>query len=163
MFSYFNRHRGLFSMENPITKSYTNRLVLNEVFVAEKDVAQTSCYRLTVDNRDMGKFKSSGLIIATGTGSSGWLYSARQITYHDVGTIQSFLGNDENTELANIHLSRLISSSNVFPYDSDKLYYFVREGYTMDPATYSWRAEGYCNVIKVISEMIDGSIQIDGY
>ena len=87
MFSYFNRHRGLFSMENPITKSYTNRLVLNEVFVAEKDVAQTSCYRLTVDNKDMGKFKSSGLIIATGTGSSGWLYSARQITYHDVGTI----------------------------------------------------------------------------
>ena len=57
----------------------------------------------------------------------------------------------------------MISSSNVFPYDSDKLYYFVREGYTMDPATYSWRAEGYCNVIKVISEMIDGSIQIDGY
>ena len=77
LFSYFNRHRGLFSMENPITKSYTNRLVLNEVFVAEKDVAQTSCYRLTVDNKDMGKFKSSGLIIATGTGSSGWLYSAR--------------------------------------------------------------------------------------
>lgn len=52
----------------------------------------------------------------------------------------------------------MISSSNVFPYDSDKLYYFVREGYTMDPATYSWRAEGYTNVIKVISEMIDGSI-----
>jgi len=51
----------------------------------------------------------------------------------------------------------------VFPYDSDKLYYFVREGFTQDPVSYSWRSEGYCNVIKVISEMIDGSVQIDGY
>jgi NAD kinase len=45
--------------------------------VAEKDVAQTSMYRIIVDDREMGKFKSSGLIISTGTGSSGWLYSAR--------------------------------------------------------------------------------------
>lgn len=51
--------------------------MLNEVFAAEKDVATTSIYRLTVDDKDMGKFKSSGIIIATGTGSSGWLYSAR--------------------------------------------------------------------------------------
>jgi NAD kinase len=56
---------------------FTNKLCLNEVFAAEKDVASTSMYRLTVDDRDMGKFKSSGIIIATGTGSSGWLYSAR--------------------------------------------------------------------------------------
>lgn len=33
----------------------------------------------------------------------------------------------------------------------------------MDPASFSWRAEGYCKTIKIISEMIDGSIQIDGY
>jgi len=50
---------------------------LNEVFAAEKDVSCTSMYRVEVDKRDMGKFKSSGLLIATGTGSSGWLYSAR--------------------------------------------------------------------------------------
>ena len=55
----------------------TNKLCLNEVFTAEKEVASTSMFRLTVDEKDMGKFKSSGLIISTGTGSSGWLYSAR--------------------------------------------------------------------------------------
>lgn len=33
----------------------------------------------------------------------------------------------------------------------------------MDPATFSWRAEGHCTQIKVTSEMIDGSVQIDGY
>jgi NAD kinase len=56
------------------------KLVLNEVFAAEKDVCQTSMYKVIVDGRDMGKFKSSGIIISTGTGSSGWLFSARQIT-----------------------------------------------------------------------------------
>jgi NAD kinase len=30
-----------------------------------------------VDGRDLGKFKSSGIIIATGTGSTGWLFSAK--------------------------------------------------------------------------------------
>lgn len=61
------------------------------------------------------------------------------------------------------NLSGLISSANVFPYDSNNLYYFVREGYVSDPASYAWRAEGYCKTIKVISEIIDGSVQIDGY
>lgn len=59
-------------------------------------------YRIIVDEKDMGKFKSSGLIISTGTGSSGWLYSARQITNHDVSTIQQILGGDEYTELVRV-------------------------------------------------------------
>jgi NAD kinase len=41
-------------------------------------------YKLSVDDKDMGKFKSSGILISTGTGSSGWLYSARQISSNDV-------------------------------------------------------------------------------
>ena len=87
-----------------------NRLCLNEVFTAEKDVSCTSMYRITVDDRDMGKFKSSGLIVSTGTGSSGWLYSARQITYHDVRTIQAILGISDNTdqELVNSFLTLIL-------------------------------------------------------
>jgi len=69
------------------------------VFAAEKDVSCTSMYKIAVDDRDMGKFKSSGLIIGTGTGSSGWLYSARQVTYHDVQTIQQILGGEGDNEL----------------------------------------------------------------
>jgi NAD kinase len=67
----------LFEMDNPATGDEIWKLCLNEVFAAEKDVSTTSMYRLEVDGKDMGKFKSSGVIIATGTGSSGWLYSAR--------------------------------------------------------------------------------------
>ena len=60
----------------------------------------------------MGKFKSSGIIISTGTGSSGWLYSARQITPTDVSIIQKIMGNINDSELVSvtsIHLSFLLN------------------------------------------------------
>ena len=55
-------------------------------------------------------------------------------------------------------MSRLINSKNILPYDNDHIYYLVREGYVSDPASVTWRAEGLCKEIKLISEMIDGSI-----
>lgn len=55
-------------------------LCLNEVFCAEKKVSEVSRYCIEKDGEDIGVFKSSGLIISTGTGSSGWLYGVRQIT-----------------------------------------------------------------------------------
>jgi len=79
-FEYFYRQRCNFHMESPRLEKPINKLCLNEVFVAEKDVGKTSIYRLQVDDSYLGKFKSSGIIISTGTGSSGWLYSARRIS-----------------------------------------------------------------------------------
>jgi NAD+ kinase len=76
-FEYFYRTRALFRLEKVQTEEVETRLCLNEVFAAEKDVSTTSVYALNVDDKDMGRFKSSGIIISTGTGSSGWLYSAR--------------------------------------------------------------------------------------
>lgn len=61
---------------NDVEKAF----VLNEVFTAEKDTGSASRYRIRQDAIDMGVYKSSGLIIATGTGSTGWLYSSRQMT-----------------------------------------------------------------------------------
>lgn len=79
-FEYFYRQRINFQMESPQTGEKISKLVLNEIFVAEQDTGKTSIYRLVVDNTYLGKFKSSGIIISTGTGSSGWLFSARRIT-----------------------------------------------------------------------------------
>jgi NAD+ kinase len=67
-------------MDDHRTGTQINKLVLNEIFTAEKDVGKTSLYRLKADGKELGKFKSSGIIISTGTGSSGWLFSARRIT-----------------------------------------------------------------------------------
>lgn len=55
-------------------------LCLNEVFCAEGDVSSASRYCVVKDGINLGVFKSSGLIVSTGTGSSGWLYAARQLT-----------------------------------------------------------------------------------
>lgn len=90
-------------MESPRLKKPINKLCLNEVFVAEKDVGKTSIYRLQVDDNYLGKFKSSGMLVSTGTGSTGWLYSARRISQSDVRTILTYLGNDENIELVSSH------------------------------------------------------------
>lgn len=53
------------------------QLCLNEVFIAEHEVASASRYRLVPDGENLGLFKSSGLIVSTGTGSQAWLYNAR--------------------------------------------------------------------------------------
>jgi len=76
--------------------------VLNEIFAAEKDTGKTSIYKLMVDGAELGKFKSSGIIISTGTGSSGWLFSARRITQSDVRTILNYLGNGDSIDLVRI-------------------------------------------------------------
>jgi len=89
-------------MYDHVNGNFINKLILNELFASEKDVGKTSIYRLKVDNKDLGKFKSSGIIISTGTGSSGWLFSARRITQSDVRTILNYLGQNENIELVSL-------------------------------------------------------------
>jgi len=67
-----------------VTGIQHKQLCLNEIFCAEKNVTHTSIYRVKVDGGYIGKFKSSGILIATGTGSTGWLYSAKRFTEIDV-------------------------------------------------------------------------------
>jgi hypothetical protein len=46
----------------------------------------------------MGKFKSSGVLISTGTGSTGWLRSAKRTTFGDVEACLRNLGYQETEE-----------------------------------------------------------------
>ena len=151
-------------MESPVTGEKTNKLVLNEIFVAEQDTGKTSIYRLIVDNTYLGKFKSSGMIISTGTGSSGWLFSARRITQSDVRTILNQLGNQENQELVEDHFAKTVSQETLFPADEKRFYYFVREGYaTNNSDGYKRHKEGFANEMQYLSELIEGRVYIDGY
>lgn len=101
---------------------------------AEKDPALLSLYRLNVDGRELGKFRSSGVLFSTGTGSTGWLYSARQITPKEVFNVKKTLGlvteaNNKSVDLIDHKIAKKISQKTVFPIDEDRIYYFVREGY----------------------------------
>ena len=91
-FEFFYRQRLLFEMDSEITGKKHEQYSLNEIFVAEENVSTTSIYRLGVDNEYLGKFKSSGLIVSTGTGSTGWLYSAKRFTEIDVDRALRVLG-----------------------------------------------------------------------
>ena len=44
------------------------------------------------DGEHLGLFKGSGLIIATGTGSTGWLYAVRKVREDQLGLVQKLLG-----------------------------------------------------------------------
>jgi NAD+ kinase len=84
-FEYFERQRLHFVMKDVYNKQTFEQLSLNEIFCGEKRVSETSMFRIKVDHEDyLGKFKSSGLLVATGTGSTGWLYSAKKYTELDV-------------------------------------------------------------------------------
>ena len=60
------------------------KIALNEVFLAEKDASKTSWLGLEVDDFDHGSRRSSGIMVSTGTGSSGWLYGAKRINGQNV-------------------------------------------------------------------------------
>ena len=84
-FEFFQRSRLSVESICERTGEVFNALSLNEVFAAEKNVSTCSVFRVKVDDDDyIGKFKSSGILAATGTGSTGWIYSARKFTEMDV-------------------------------------------------------------------------------
>mmetsp|Transcript_20703 Transcript_20703/g.27947 ORF Transcript_20703/g.27947 Transcript_20703/m.27947 type:complete len:98 (+) Transcript_20703:518-811(+) len=96
-------------MESPLTGVTHKQYSLNEIFVAEENVSQTSIFRLGVDGKPVGKFKSSGLIIATGTGSTGWLYSAKRFTELDVKRALANLGAHGEPEAVAQHIAQTLS------------------------------------------------------
>ena len=55
--------------------------------MAEKNASKTSMYKIAVEGEDIGKFKSSGIIVSTGSGSSGWIYGAKRVTNSNVNEI----------------------------------------------------------------------------
>lgn len=139
-------------------KYENTHLCLNEVFCGEKDVGSASRYRLCVEGNEWGVFKSSGLVIATGTGSTGWLYSSKIFTKSKLRDIQMMMGTLEISEEVNETIAEEISDQTKFPIDEDKMYFYVREGFSLNR-----EGEGFCTHLKVTSEMLNGEIIIDGH
>lgn len=147
------------------------KLALNEIFLAEKDAAKTSWIGLEVDGYDHGSHRSSGIMVSTGTGSSGWLYGAKRITAQNIRGIANELIDTAGAEseiLAALkeakddpnfaeQVASTISQSTQFDTGLNRLYYLVRE-----PAHQQMSDEGFCDNIKLTSELCDGQLCIDG-
>ena len=103
-------------------------LCLNEIFVGEKDVAKSGIFRVKVDNDAyLGQFFSSGLLISTGTGSTGWLTSAMRFTEQDVSSVLEILGHHGEPEQVKSHLAKTLSQETAFSTNHSKMFYYVRE------------------------------------
>lgn len=114
-------------MVSQVTGNKHRQLALNEVFVAEKNVGASSIFRTRVDGNYIGKFKSSGMIIATGTGATGWLYSAKRFTETEVKSTLDGLGFiGEPAETVKKIADELSDATKFAPNRSD-LYYYIRE------------------------------------
>jgi hypothetical protein len=81
--------------------------------ISEHDASQLSVYRLKADDIELGKFRSSGILIASGTGSTGWLYSARQINARKITNLKRIIGlqrpTEEDIEVYDYNLAQKIS------------------------------------------------------
>lgn len=84
-FEFFNRTRLKCNLDSAYTDEHKEAFCLNEIYVGEKSVSSSAVFRLkTGENDYLGKFKSSGIIISTGTGSTGWLHSCKRFSEVDV-------------------------------------------------------------------------------
>ena len=142
--------------------------------LGEVDASLLSMYKLDVDERELGKFKSSGILVSTGTGSSGWLYAAKATSPHTVAHFRNLIGltekkkfnplfdsQDDHGNFAETELDRLvakrISDKTLFPVDRDEMYYFVREGFQETKIS-----EGFCKHLILTNDMLKGEVTIDG-
>jgi NAD+ kinase len=145
-------------------ENHIKQLCLNEAFVSEKDPSKISVYNLFANQQSLGKFRSSGILASTGTGSSGWLYGAKRMTSYNVRAIinelKSHYENTENEHLIEVlrdghllddELANQISSETHFQAEKESMYYFVRE-----PKVEESFNEGFAEELVIESELGDG-------
>ena len=134
-------------------------MILNDCLVAEKETSAASRYHIVADEKEMGMYKSSGLIVATGTGSTGWLYNARRISNAKISALKQRASTVYESRHYNALLARDMSKSSTFAPDEHKMYFFVREGFSFTTLV----TEGFCSKLVVTSEMLNGEVCIDGW
>ena len=74
---------------------------------------------------------------------------------HDVQTILGSLNVDDKT---NDKAAQELSEETIFSRTDRKMYYFVREAFSKISDS-----EGFCNRIKITSEMLKGKVVIDAH
>ena len=91
----------------------SKHLALNEVILEETTGAKTCIYQMKLNSYlDMGKIKSSGVIVSTGTGSTGILLSAWRPKFSEIDSVEEL---------------KLINKSLVIDPSDSRMYYFSWE------------------------------------
>ena len=130
--------------------------------MTERNIGKASSYMLKVDDTNHGKIKSSGILLSTGTGSTGWLYNARKANIGYIEDIMLELGFEAST--VSKHVRRTVEDF-IFKTNDMRMYYYNREMWAdprkrlqlRDPAI-----EGFCSTMVLKSMCLEGTVVIDG-
>jgi NAD+ kinase len=135
---------------------------LNDVFIAEKHPFKTSYYEFVVGGGEPEFHKSSGLIIATGTGSTAWSYSDARIRMAYCESILRLAEYPED-KLTPELVKRVTDAFNkqlVFPPTDMNMLYVVRAP-IFNETTNIRNTLGFSSRIQVRSRSWDACLTID--
>lgn len=149
-----------------------SRLSINELILEENSGAKTCWYELIKDNMNLGILKSSGLIVSTGSGSTGLLLSARRPRISELCGMNDIINNQKESWVT-VQGLKTIHDKLTFPPDSQKFYYFNRElcRNPHDLQIYKnetlmslhQKEEGYCDKKLTIRNLnLGGHMLVDG-
>jgi len=145
-------------------------LALNEVFIGESLSSRVSYLELDVDQQQPFKTRNSGLCIATGTGSTSWVFNVNKLTHHAVEALLKITFETTRFPL-NWKDKRLVESVTnkfnsqlVYDPESPVMCYALRDPVSVGtfPNAMESRCRGKAKVIKVKSKCFDACLVVDG-
>jgi hypothetical protein len=99
------------------------------------------------------------MIISTGTGSTGWLFSAKRFTETEVQNTLEGLGFCEPVEAIKLMADQLSENTKFSP-SLPQLFYYIREPILQQDFEAHW--QGFGTNVEFLSELLDGRVSIDG-
>ncbi|CAB3368453.1 Hypothetical predicted protein [Cloeon dipterum] len=147
-------------------------LALNEVFMGERLSARVSYYEIKLNGGPKVKVKSSGLCVATGTGSTSWAYSIGRLSTDSVHELLRALQSERPDIELNLGDRQLLervtdrfNNALVFGPEESRLNYVIRD---MISASV-WPAprgvispRGFAHLLEVKSRCGDAALVVDG-
>jgi len=145
-------------------------LALNEVFIGESLSSRVSYLELDVDQQQPFKTRNSGLCVATGTGSTSWIFNVNKLTHYAVESLLKitfettrFPLNWKDNKLVESITSKF-NNQLVHDPESPVMCYALRDPVSVGtfPSPAESRSRGKAKVIKVKSKCFDACLVVDG-
>ena len=123
------RSRRCVTVDRPGEGKIT-RYALNEAFLADQHPAITSRSVFQVDGGEEEEFYNLGIVISSGTGSTGWLKSARYKSVDEVKQLFKHVEDDGGgmgmAKKAKEYSTQKFNKNISFDPDSNLMFYYIR-------------------------------------
>jgi len=145
-------------------------LALNEIYIGESLSSRVSYLEIQMDQDSVFKSRNSGLCIATGTGSTSWIFNINKLTHHAVETLLKITFETTRFPL-NWKDKRLVDSvttkfNNQLVHDPESpvMCYTLRDPISVGtfPSASEFRPRGKAKKVAVKSKCFDACLVVDG-